>query len=127
MKEARRDGDNAWLAYDTLYVNGRAVKDWEFAEGELNILSWNVNGLTSTRKDDDEFVNILSKYDLIFLYETWTSSKSNVELSGYTAHTFYRQFEHRNARRYSDGLVLYYKDSLKDGISIVKNQYDTII
>ena len=27
MKKARRDGDKAWLAYDTLYVNGRAVKD----------------------------------------------------------------------------------------------------
>ena len=65
--------------------------------GELNILSWNVNGLTSTKKDDDEFVNILSKYDLIFLYETWTSSKNNVKLSGYTAHNFYRQFQHRNA------------------------------
>ena len=27
MKKARRDGDKALLAYDTLYVNGRAVKD----------------------------------------------------------------------------------------------------
>ena len=78
-------------------------------------------------KKDVQFVNILSKYDIIFLYETWTSSKSNVELSGCTAHNFYRQFQHRNARRCSGGLVLYYKDSLKDGISIVKNQYDTII
>ena len=74
-----------------------------------------------------QFVKILSKYDIIFLYETWTSSKSNVELSGCTANNFYRQFQHRNARRCSGGLVLYYKDSLKDGISIMKNQYDTII
>ena len=64
---------------------------------------------------------------MIFLYETWTSSKNNVKLSGYTAHNFYRQFQHRNARRCSGGLMLYYWGSLKDGISIVKNQYDTII
>jgi len=63
----------------------------------------------------------------MFLYETCTYSNSNVELSGYTTHNFYRQFQHRNARRCSGGLVLYYKDSLKDGISIVKMQYDTII
>jgi len=27
MKEARREGNTAWLAYDNIYVNGRAVKD----------------------------------------------------------------------------------------------------
>ena len=53
--------------------------------------------------------------------------KKYVKLSGYTAHNFYRQFQHRNARRCSGGLMLYYWGSLKDGISIVKNQYDTII
>lgn len=27
MKAARQEGKTAWIAYDTLYVNGRAVRD----------------------------------------------------------------------------------------------------
>ena len=38
-----------------------------------------------------------------------------------------RKFQHRNAKRASGGTVLYYKDHLSKGISIVKNQSDTLI
>jgi hypothetical protein len=27
MKDARTTGHKAWIAYDTLYINGKAVKD----------------------------------------------------------------------------------------------------
>ena len=27
LKEARQQGKSAWLSYDTLYVDGRAVRD----------------------------------------------------------------------------------------------------
>jgi hypothetical protein len=27
MKDARREGKTAWIAYDTLYINGKPVKD----------------------------------------------------------------------------------------------------
>ena len=39
----------------------------------------------------------------------------------------YRKFQHRNARRCSGGVILYYREHLKHGIEVVKNNYDTII
>lgn len=42
-------------------------------------------------------------------------------------HNFYRKFQNRNARRSSGGIVLYYKDTLENGIEIVRNILVTII
>lgn len=61
------------------------------------------------------------------MYETWTSAKSDIDLTGYTSHNFYRKFQHRNAKRSSGGIVLYYKNSIKDGVSVIMNHFDTII
>ena len=75
----------------------------------------------------DEFVDILTKHDIIFLSESWTNDRSNIELNGYVSHNFYRKFQHKNARRNSGGIVLLYKKSLEPGIKIVRNNHDTLI
>ena len=72
-------------------------------------------------------MSIISENDIVFLYESWTSSSSDIDLSGYISHNFYRKFKHRNAKRSSGGIAIYYKDSLKNGIEIVNNHLDTII
>lgn len=72
-------------------------------------------------------MNIITENDIVFLYESWTCSSSDIELNGYISYNFYRKFQHRNAKRQSGGIVLYFKESLKNGIEIVKNHADTII
>ena len=96
-------------------------------EGELSILSWNINGFTDTKKNDQELVKLIVKHDIIFLLETWANSNSSVNLSGYVAHNFNRKYQHKRARRCSGGILLYYKEDLKEGIKIIKNDYNTII
>ena len=59
--------------------------------------------------------------------KTWTNSSSNINLNGYISHNLYRKFQHRNARRSSGGIAIYFKDHLENGINIVKNHYDSII
>jgi len=39
----------------------------------------------------------------------------------------YRKIQHRNARRCSGGVILYYREHLKHGIEVVKNNCDTVI
>lgn len=63
----------------------------------------------------------------LFLYESWTHKDSNIDLAGYAAHNLYRKFQHKNARRHSGGIVLYYKEHLKPGITIIRTHHDTII
>ena len=43
------------------------------------------------------------------------------------SHNFYRQFQHRNVKRSSGGLAIYYKDSIKQGITVERSHCDTIV
>ncbi|KAH3781904.1 hypothetical protein DPMN_159813 [Dreissena polymorpha] len=92
MKEARSQGKKAWIAYDTLFVDGKPVRDKECVGDELRVLSWNVHGLTALKRDSVDFINIVAKHDIIFLYETWTSDSSVVDIPGYKSFNFYRKF-----------------------------------
>ena len=78
-------------------------------------------------KDDPEFVQFLSNVDVIFLYETWAAADSDLNLNEYCSHNFYRKFQHRNARRGSGGVAVYYREDLKDGIEIISNRHDSLI
>ena len=70
---------------------------------------------------------MLKSKDIIFLYETWADKSSDIDLSGYTSINIYRKFRHRNAKRQSGGIAVYYKECLSEGITIVRNHYDTIV
>ena len=93
----------------------------------LKILSWNINGLNDNKTEDADFVNKLIEYDIILLYESWTSEQFNFEIDGFTCYNFYRKFQHKKAKRCSGGIVIYIRDTIKNGIQIVKNNHDTII
>ena len=63
----------------------------------------------------------------MFLYETWTQSKSDINIDGYRCVHFYRKFQNRRANRCSVGIAVYVKDCILDGIKIVRNHYDSVI
>ena len=44
----------------------------EEAEGEVKVLSWNVNGLSRAKMESEDFVNNIAVNDIVFLYESWT-------------------------------------------------------
>ena len=73
------------------------------------------------------FIEKLVQKDIIFLYETWSSVTSIIELAGYQSHIFSRPFQHKRAKRNSGGVSLFYKNSLADGIKIVKNHHNSVI
>lgn len=63
----------------------------------------------------------------MFLFESWLSKDSDIDLSGYISFNFYRKFQNRRARRNSGGTILYIKDYLRPGIEVIRSHYDTII
>ena len=93
----------------------------------LKIFSWNINGLTATKFEDADLIEYLNKYDIIFMYESWLGKNDSFELNGYTTYNFYRKFQNRRANRRSGGVIVYIRNEIKEGIQVVKNQYDTII
>jgi exonuclease III len=80
-----------------------------------------VNGLTEIKKGSCEFVTIMSRNDVIFLYETWSKVDSNIDLQGYVSYNYYRKFQHRQ------GVAVYIKETIAKGVQIVRNHHDTLI
>ena len=70
---------------------------------------------------------LVVNHDIIFLSESWTGENSDIELSQYKCNNFYRKFQHRHAKRNSGGIVLYNKQELYSGMTIVRIHYETII
>ena len=93
----------------------------------LKVLSWNVNGLSDAKKDCSDFVNIVNSGDIVCLYETWSRVNSDHTLNGYVCHNFVRKFQHRNSKRCSGGIVIYYRENLNPGITFVRNHFESII
>ena len=77
---------------------------------------------------DSNFLQLISNYDIICFSETWTNKHSNIEIKGYSdpIHSF-RKFKHKRAKRSSGGLLVYIKDSIRKGVSIVRNEVDCIV
>ena len=82
----------------------------------------NINGLSSKSLGDksqhSEFLNVINNFDFVILCETWTRSNV-VELRGFRSVT---QDATQSGKGDCDscGIVLLYKDTFHDWISIVK-------
>ena len=90
----------------------------------MNVISWNVNGL-KRKLGDYDFLEYISSYDLIFLSETWISNKDNInsDINGYNSeHLFGNKSKNTTKGRYSGGIAFYYKNELKNFITIVEKQ-----
>ena len=94
----------------------------------MNVLHWNVEGLTQEKQSCKEFVEFITNYDIICLSETWTSKNSVINLKGYSnpIHS-YRKYRHKRAKRSSGGIIVYIRDSIRKGIKMVKNEVDCLV
>ena len=94
----------------------------------MTVLCWNVEGLTLAKTTCDDFVSLITKYDIICITESWTSKSSQVELSGYkTLVHSYRRAVHRRAKRAGGGVIIYIKEDIYRGVKLVKNELDCIV
>ena len=59
--------------------------------------------------------------------EAWTDKDSDFHLPGYHSYNFFRKVKHKRAKRNSGGIFIFIRDSLKDGVLIIRNHFDTII
>ena len=96
-------------------------------EAGVSVLSWNVYGLTTNKLEDTDFLNSICKYDISFLYESWTQKKSDIDINVYKCFNLYKKFQNRRANRCSGVIVLYIRDSISDGVKLVRNHYDSMI
>ena len=92
----------------------------------LNILVWNINGLSQSKLDKRIAGSMLLKYDIILLCETWAAEDADFVLNGYTYHNYPRRYKHRSAKRHSGGIALFIRKTIQDGVTLGNYTNDTI-
>ena len=85
----------------------------------LAILSFNVEGL-SAQLNDSSFHDLLNLHDINILTETWRSSDSKIELTGFWDYSQVRP-KHKNAIRHSGGISILIRKELRKGIKIAQD------
>jgi hypothetical protein len=78
-----------------------------------------VRGLANKLNDSD-FIDFISEYDILVFTETWNCNTTNIDIKGYDHFNCPRPKTNKSARRYSGGIVVYYRKSLECKISLVK-------
>ena len=79
---------------------------------------------------DEDFVNYISNYDLIFLNETWVPKHEtlNLDIPGYCCELIAGNKSRNTSKgRYSGGIAFYYRDTLKQHITIVQKEQSGIL
>ena len=91
----------------------------------LSLSCWNVHGLTDrlrfgNKLTNEEFINHIYKHDIVILTESWM--KDDVQIPGFNTFSNAAQKTYKKKTgRLSGGLVLGYKNYLRNGILFVKS------
>ena len=130
----------AWISYDKLYIDGVPVRPDSstsnnssgsrkqvLPEAEIKVLSWNVQGLTNIKINDEDFLNYIRKFDIILFFESWANNSACYDIDGFKCYPFNRKIQNKKSKRSSGGIAIYIKQSITKGISIVKNYQDAIV
>ena len=63
----------------------------------------------------------------MFLYESWTTKNSSLNLTGFRCYNIYKSYTKKRAKRANGGIVIYIRENLCKGIEIVKKHFDSIV
>ena len=74
----------------------------------LNIVTWNINGLSQDKLGENILGSMLEIYDNIMLSETWSSDQDDFFLDGYFYFNYPRSYKHPASKRMSGGLGFFY-------------------
>ena len=81
----------------------------------LKFQSFNVEGLNSKLKNET-FTDSIKTFDFITLVETWLPANPSINIEGYYCYNRSR-FKSKQARRYSGGISVWVKKTLRKGVS----------
>ena len=115
-----------------------------FPRTDLNILSWNINGVGSkfldsldphnpTSDSSEKLVQFLREYDLVCMQETFFTDtemmyhKLGPVVRKYDVFHSLRTRKHKKAKRGSGGVVLLFKKQIKKGIFLVNNKHEDFL
>ena len=91
---------------------------------------WNVNGLGKEKYTNKDFIQIVQKYDILCLTETWREDGKNDSASppkGYKEVRHNRKNKNIKAKRNSGGISILYKTNLHGSVKIIDKKDENIL
>ena len=88
---------------------------------------WNVYGLSKAKLNDPTFVSVFNSYDFVVLSETWTRTEDIINIPDFQPFTAHRLERSSNSSKQArGGVIIYVKEKLLDGVSVIKTSSDLI-
>ena len=94
--------------------------DQDFSLKQLQFLSWNVQGIRSKLNDQD-FLEYISKFDVLIFTETWHSEITNLNIDGFDNFSCPRPQANKNAKRNSGGFFVFFKRYLNGRLELIES------
>ena len=91
----------------------------------MKIGYWNINGVKH-KVDDEDFIDIVNKYDILALGETWLTPEDNLQIDGYYCYSSCRN-KSAGSKFYSGGIVFLVKDEIKHVVKIIDYKSDFMV
>ena len=92
----------------------------------LRVGTWNIEGLTSDKINDTQFLDIVSEFSILCLVETWSSGDNHLNIPGFEFLCSTTRRRHKNARHNSGGIAVYVENTILKGINKIKNTHSGI-
>ena len=97
----------------------------------LSIVHWNIQGIKHEnseilKTDESDVIQTFNGNDIIILSEIHCNADCEITLEGYTTHISCRE-KHPRAKRYSGGIAVLTKRSIKEGIKIIPSKSPDLI
>ena len=89
------------------------ISSFSINHGCINILFWNIHGLSQDKLSDNILGNVLKKYDIILLSETWASDQDEFALDGFE---YPRKRIHPNGIRNSGESGVFIRQTIREGV-----------
>ena len=98
----------------------------------LQICCYNINGLgvQKSKLSDAELIELVSKYDVVFILETWLKNSADLDLSHLSISTFFvkcRSQISSRVNRGNGGILCMIKDTIKNGIKFLGSRSDDLL
>ena len=89
----------------------------------MSLFSFNINGSLVKKLEDECFVNLLSRYDIIVLTECWTNANSFISLDGYECISKHR-IRRKKGKRDSGGITCFFAKAIWKGVENVEWNFE---
>ena len=99
----------------------------------MNIGFFNINGIIGQKTFDPSFTELIKKYDIIALTETWHTNDACIQilkeniLDNFLYFQNARKNKHKKSKRNSGGIIVLYQNHLRNVISLTDNKTENLL